>query len=253
MILVLGGTCDALEIAGELYRLTKDVTISTATEYGFEVSRDRFPGQIIFGRMDREALKSYIKEQGVEHVVDASHPYAENLSRNAISVCKELGVHYLRFERPVADQENNGTIICGSLEQAGELAEQMPGRVFITTGINNIEKMLEKISDKNRLKIRVLPQSETINKLESLGLNADHIVAMKGPFSEEMNFLMFRESESAVLICKDSGTQGGTDHKLTAALRLGMQVILIRRPDLVYPNKFEQVEEIKRYFQELIE
>lgn len=253
MILVLGGTCDALEIASGIYQLTKDVTISTATEYGLEVSRDRFPGQIIFGRMDREALKRYMKEQGVDHVIDASHPYAENISRNAISVCQELGVHYLRFERPVVDQVNNRTIICGSLEQAGELVEEMPGKVFVTTGINNIEKMLTKISDKNRLKIRVLPQSETINKLENLGLNANHIVAMKGPFSEEMNFLMFQEAGSVILICKDSGTQGGTDHKLMAAARLGMKIILIRRPDLLYPNKFEQVTEIKRYFQELIE
>lgn len=44
MILVLGGTSDALEIAGELYQVTKDVTISMATEYGFQVSQNRFPG-----------------------------------------------------------------------------------------------------------------------------------------------------------------------------------------------------------------
>ncbi|MEL7565169.1 MAG: precorrin-6A reductase [Dehalobacterium sp.] len=252
MILVLGGTSDALEIAAELYRLTKDVTVSTATEYGFEVSRGRFPGQIIFGKMDRKALKSYIKEHGVDYVVDASHPYAENISKNAISVCQELKVDYLRFERPFVEQDKKGMVICESLEQAGELAEGMPGKVFITTGINNIEKIIAKISDKNRLKVRVLPQSDTIRKLEDLGLNADHIIAMKGPFTEEMNYLMFKEAEAEILICKESGTQGGTDHKLTAASQLDMKIILIRRPNLVYPNKFENMILIKEYFQKII-
>lgn len=251
MILVLGGTSDALEVAGELYTVTKDVTISTATEYGFEVSRDRFPGQIIFGRMDREALKKYILEQGVQYVVDASHPYAENLSKNAISVCQELNLPYLRFERPELPESEQGIIICNSLEEAGDLAEKIPGKVFITTGINNIERMLIKISDKNRLKVRVLPQADTVKKLENLGLNADHIIAMKGPFSEEMNFLMFQESGSSVLICKESGTHGGTDHKITAAQRLRMKIIMIKRPGLIYPNKFEHINEIKRYFREL--
>lgn len=248
MILVLGGTSDALEVAGELYSVTKDVIISTATEYGFEVSRDRFPGQIIFGRMDREALKKYIQEQGVEYVVDASHPYAENLSKNAISVCQELKIPYLRFERPALLEDKKDIIICNSLEEAGDLAEKTPEKVFITTGINNIEKMLSKISDINRVKVRVLPQADTVKKLEKLGLNAEHIIAMKGPFSEEMNFIMFQESGSSVLICKESGTQGGTDHKITAAQRLGMKIIMIKRPDLVYPNKFECIDEIKRYF-----
>lgn len=191
--------------------------------------------------MDQEALKKFLQGRGVDHVVDASHPYAENISKNAISVCHELGVNYLRFERPSVKQRDNDMLVCESLEQAGELAEEMPGQVFITTGINNIEKMLNKISDKKRIKVRVLPQTETISKLEHLGLNADHIIAMKGPFSEEMNFMMFREAGSSILICKESGTQGGTDHKLTAATKLGMKIILIGRPNLIYPNKFEDI------------
>lgn len=249
MILVLGGTSDALEIAGRLYQVTKDVTISMATEYGFQVSQNRFPGEIVFGKMDQEALKRFLQERGIDHVVDASHPYAENISKNAISACHELGVNYLRFERPAVKKSDNEMIICESLEQAGEFAEKMSGQVFITTGINNIEKMLIKISDKNRIKVRVLPQSDTISKLEQLGLNADHIVAMKGPFSEEMNFLMFKEAGSSILICKESGTQGGTDHKLTAAVKLGMKIILIPRPNLIYPNKFRDMRSLINFFQ----
>jgi precorrin-6A/cobalt-precorrin-6A reductase len=252
MILVLGGTSDALEIAGKLSALTHDIIISTATAYGFEVSRERFSGEIVFGRMDRDTLKNFLHEWKIGYVVDASHPYAENISRNAISVCQELGIPYLRFERPELEQDHSGRIVCRSLEQAGELVEELlkkiPGLAFITTGINNIEKMLGKISDKSRLKVRILPQSETVRKLEDLGLNADQIIAMKGPFSEEMNYLMFKEAGAAVLVAKDSGKEGGTDHKLAAADRLGIKVILIRRPVLDYPYKFTEISALLNYF-----
>jgi precorrin-6A/cobalt-precorrin-6A reductase len=248
MILVLGGTGDALDIACALYRITTDVLISTATEYGFEVSQERFPGKIVHGKMDQEALKKFTSVHKIDVVVDASHPYAENISRNAITVCQDLGVDYLRFERPVIYEDQDHKIICASLEEAGIIAENLPGRIFISTGINNIHQMLAQIKDKKRLTVRVLPQSDSIKKLEELGLNPDHIIAMKGPFSEDMNFLMFQETQSQVLICKDSGTQGGTDQKLKAAGRLNMQVILIRRPDVPYPNKFTSINEIEEYF-----
>ncbi|MCR6544766.1 precorrin-6A reductase [Dehalobacterium formicoaceticum] len=251
MILVLGGTGDALDIACALYRITSNVIISTATAYGFEVSQERFPGKIVHGKMDREALKKFILDQGIDYVVDASHPYAENLSRNAIAVCQDLGVNYLRFERSTIEEGRKERILCANLAEAGAVAENLPGRIFITTGINNIDQMISQITDKKRLTVRVLPQSDSIKKLEDLGLNPDHIIAMKGPFSEEMNTLMFQETQSAILICKDSGIQGGTDNKLRAAERLGMQVILIRRPDLIYPNKFSNIDEIGEYFKNL--
>jgi len=58
---------------------------------------------------------------------------------------------------------------------------------------------------------------------------------------------MFKEAGAGLLVSKDSGVQGGTDQKFSAAARLGMQVILIRRPDLDYPNRFSDIPSIKRY------
>ncbi|HHT64007.1 MAG: precorrin-6A reductase [Bacillota bacterium] len=247
MILILGGTSDALEIANAIYSVTREIIVSTATEYGFEVSQERFPGKSIYGRMEREDLRKFIRSQGIKYVVDATHPYAENISRNAVAVCRELGVQYLRFERAVSKKDDYDKIICRDPVQAGDLIENLPGKVFITTGINHIKKMVSKISDKKRLIIRVLPQSETIKKLETLGFNADQIIGMKGPFSREMNYLMFRQTEAAVLVCKDSGAAGGTDDKLAAAACLGMKIILIQRPDLLYPNRFNEISTIIDY------
>jgi len=250
MILVIGGTCDALEIACRLYEITSDLVISTATEYGFKTSRKCFPGPIIYGKMDKEDLRQYVMNNRVRFILDASHPYAENISRNVISLCQELGIDYVRFERSMVQGKSSDLILCSTYEEAGELADRLPGNIFISIGINHVEKLLVKIKDKKRIKVRVLPQSETLAKLESKGLDADHIVALKGPFSEEMNYLLFKETQTSVLICKDSGEQGGTDKKIRAAQRLGMKTIMVARPKIDYPRMFSSPEGVLGYFKE---
>lgn len=241
MILVLGGTSDALEIAAAIFAITPDVMVSAATEYGGAVSKNRFPGRIVAGQMDQDQLKKFLLTQGVSCVVDASHPYAENISRYAIQACRELSIAYCRFERPKVPGEGD-FITCREFQEAGELAAACQGNIFITIGKNHIAQVLAGIPELERVRVRVLPQSETIRQLEDLGLNADHIIAMKGPFSEEMNYLMFREAAASVLISKDSGTQGGTDHKIEAARRLGMKIILVSRPELNYPHQFSDLD-----------
>lgn len=248
MILVLGGTSDSVEIAGEIFRITEEVILSTASEYGYQVSRSRFPGQIVYGKMDREELKSFLSNHRITHVVDATHPYAENVSVHAISACRELGVEYLRFERPLVWEEERDVLTCTTPAEAGKLAEQLTGKIFVTIGVNKIQEVLAQITDRKRILVRVLPQSGSLVKLESLGLNADHIIAMKGPFSEEMNYLMLKESQAGVLVCKESGPQGGTGEKIKAARRLGVKVILIKRPDIDYPCRMTAVGQVKDYF-----
>jgi precorrin-6A/cobalt-precorrin-6A reductase len=190
--------------------------------------------------MDSDQLKEFLLTQGVSCIVDASHPYAENISRYAIQACRELSLGYCRFERPALRQAGD-FIICPDFQAAGELADGLRGNIFMTIGINHMAQVLAGIRERDRVRVRVLPQSETIHQLEDLGLNADHIIAMKGPFSEEMNYLLFSEAAASILISKDSGTQGGTDHKIEAARRLGMKIILVSRPALEYPNQFSDV------------
>ena len=83
--------------------------------------------------------------------------------------------------------------------------------------------------------------------MEGLGLNAENIIAMKGPFSEEMNYTMFKETGSEILISKDSGDQGGYQEKVRAAKRLNMKILVIRRPNIIYPNKFDSIEDVHKY------
>ena len=245
MILVLGGTSDGLELAEGLRELDKDILYSAATAYGGDLADKSFIGTVVYGKKDIEELCTLMEQHQVKFLVDGTHPYAANVSKNAIEACSRIGVEYIRYERPSSIGVQGALKLFSSFEEAGDYANKLEGRIFITTGINEIERVLSKIEDLSRVVVRVLPWSESILRLERLGLNPDHIIAMKGPFSEEMNLLMFKESGAKLLISKDSGRAGGMREKLAAAAKLDMLALLVTRPEIEYPNKFETIEEIK--------
>lgn len=230
MILVIGGTHDAYEIACHINEDMDNVILSLATEYGYETYSQRFKGPIAYGRKNKEEFKTFILEKDISAVVDATHPYALEVSRNAEKACRELSIPYIRYERPACDIDYSNMILCDSFKEAGIKAEELKGNILLTTGSKNIKEIISNIKDKKRIKVRVLPMSESILKLESLGLNADNIIAMKGPFSEEMNYLIMKEFEISIMICKDSGAAGGLYEKLKAAYNAGVKVIMVNRP-----------------------
>ena len=247
MMLILGGTSDALNLADELYRICQSLVYSTATEYGDFVASKRLKGKRIYGRKNKEELAELLIKNNIKMLVDATHPFAVNVSENAISVCESLGIEYVRYERPSEISIDDNILFFQSYEEAGRYAEDLKGKILITTGTNDIEKILCKISEKNRVVARVLSVSQSILKLESLGLKAENIIAMKGPFSEEMNYIMFKELDAEILICKDSGISSGYKEKIQAAKRLNMKILVIKRTNITYPSKFDSIEELQKY------
>lgn len=246
-MLILGGTSDALNLADELYRICPRLVYSTATEYGDFTASKRLQCKRVYGRKNKEELAELLIKKNVKMLIDATHPFAVNVSENAINVCESLGIEYIRYERPSKIFTADSILFFQNYEEAGRYVEDLEGKIFITTGTNDIEKILCQISEKNRVVARVLSVSQSILKLESLGLKAENIIAMKGPFSEEMNYIMFKESDAKILICKDSGISSGYEEKIQAAKRLNMKILVLKRPDIIYPNKFDSIEEIQKY------
>lgn len=249
MILILGGTEDSIEIAQKLYVLTNEIILSTATEYGMKVARQAFNGTVIYGPMDYNELRTFCKDKDIDLIIDATHPYAEIVSQNAIEVSKELKLTYKRYERPVSNQldhnrSDESIILCEDYKEAGKLINAGSGNALITTGSRQIEKLIGEINDIKRIYARILPKSEHLAKLETLGLMPEQIIAMKGPFSQEMNKLMLLNTKARYLVTKESGTVGMTDEKIMAAKALAVKVIIIKRPKIDYPNVYSKVDEI---------
>lgn len=250
MILILGGTSDSILLANRLFEASRDIILSTATEYGNEIASSSFSGKTTCGRMDEEALRDFCIDHRIHTIVDATHPYASIISENAIKVSTLLNLSYLRYERraSISQQEaDEDVVICEDYEDAGRIANEREGNIFIATGSQRVERILQEIEEKSRVYVRVLPRSEQLLKLEALDLKPEQIIAMKGPFSLEMNQLMLREKKARILITKDSGAVGNTKEKIFAAKELNIQVILIQRPKIIYPNIFDSIDDIVHY------
>lgn len=235
MILVLAGTADGRELARAIQGEGYPVLLSTATAYGEDLAAGT-PARS--GVLDEEGLYRLLIGKQVKVLVDASHPFAANVSQNAMSACARSVVPYVRFERPdVTVPENPLVFKVNSCEEAVTTAGELGECIFLTIGSNNLSLFAKsEAMQGKRLIARVLPTPEVIAKCLGLGLKPGDIAAMQGPFGAELNKAMLNHYGAQVLVSKESGVQGGADAKLEAALELGIPIVLIQRPRIDYPR-----------------
>lgn len=243
-VMVIAGTADAKELIKQLVEIGAEVVATVTTPFGKSLLEDQKGVEIHQGKMDAEAMAQFIKGN-ITCLVDASHPFAREASINALKASNELKVPYIRFERE-ATPINDGEIIrVKNFHDAAEVVKDFVGNIFLAIGSNNLHFFVEKITDyKNRLFVRILPDSKMVLNCEEVGLTAENILAIKGPFSTEMNIEMLKYCKASVLVTKESGETGGTGNKLEAAAELGIPVILIGRPEIAYTRKVSSMEEI---------
>lgn len=236
-IIIIAGTSDARFLIERITSRGIAVVATTATGFGAGLLKLVKGVSIREGRMDSAGIVDLISQTGASGLIDASHPYAVEVSANAIEACKTAGIKYLRYERAETIYRGANFIEASSYEDAAQKANAVDGNIFLTTGSKSLEVFIENTCDyKKRLFARVLSDSTVIAKCEALGLTAANIFAARGPFSEEMNVQMLLHCKAAVMVTKNSGEEGGMPEKMLAAKRLGIPVVVIKRPDIDYPN-----------------
>lgn len=253
MIFVLAGTQDGREIVKMLLENGYDVAASVVSRYGGELLAHACGQKCLINDkpLDEQALQAYMRTQQISLLVDASHPYAANVSANAIKACAALDIPYIRYERDLAELTYDKIAVVHSYEEAAQAAANLGRKIFLTTGSRNLEKFVQSPAlQECELTARVLPTAEVIDLCEKAGLDAGHIVALQGPFSKALNVELFRKYEAEVIITKNSGTIGGTDTKFAAAAELGLPIVLIDRPQLAYPRLTHAYAEILDFAQE---
>jgi len=143
LIWVIGGTSETRTLLMGL-KNKKEYVVTVATYSGAEVLQEHRP---LVGRMDYAAMLQFIKDKAIDIVVDMSHPYAAEVTKNAKSACAASGKQYIRFEREGSELE--GCITFTSVEQCVSYVEGLKGCVFFTTGIKNIRDF-ERVRGGNR-------------------------------------------------------------------------------------------------------
>ncbi len=243
MILLLGGTIDSREIARKLNEKNIDFITTIVSEYGkFLASKNS--ENVVKEIMDKDRIISFIKENSVDLIIDATHPFAKNISENAIEASKECDIGYFRFERPdISFSKNNKVFFVDNLFEASKKGKEIGTNILLTIGSRGLSEFRELIEFKN-VYARVLPEINSIKACEDSGITTGNIIAMQGPFSFEFNNLIIREKQIDLIITKESGSAGGTIQKITSAEESGINIIIIKRPEVLYPIVFKDIEKL---------
>lgn len=252
MIFVAAGTKDGRELAGRILREGYEVMASVVSQYGESLLKQYQGIKVHCQPMDENSMKQFFSENGVECFVDASHPYAANVSNNAMAACKELKVPYIRYERRPVEIVYDRAYYVKDYEAAAEKAALLGTNVFLTTGSRSLG-IFSKASclENHSIVCRILPEPEVVAQARELGFTPDNIVAMQGPFSKELNKELFKRYQTDVVVTKNSGQLGGADTKLDAAMELGISVVIIDRPAISYTNETDSFQGVMDFLKEI--
>lgn len=248
MILVLAGTQDGREIAAGLREAGYEVIASVVSEYGRElVAQSGVPVQA--AAMNEQELQQFVIQHGIRLMIDATHPYAVNVSRNARQVAANLHIRCLRYERPDSALPIYAKLVLApDMQRAAEMAVGLGKTVFLTTGSHSLPLFRAAAAGRDcRLIARVLPQPEVIADCIANGFSPADIIAAQGPFSQELNRELFRAYGADVMVTKNSGAIGGTDAKIAAAIELGLIIVVVQRPAALQQQVFESLPALLEY------
>ena len=242
-IFLIAGTQDGRKLAEFLSGKNFDVTASVVSDYGRKLLENCAGIKINDKPLDRDELEKILREENFNFLVDASHPYAKNISANAIDAAQAANIFYVRYERAEIDFAYEKIFHVESYEAAAIKASELGKNIYLTTGSRNLKIFVDLLKDCN-LTVRILPTAEVLTQCEALGLTPKQIVAMQGPFSTELNVELFKHAGAEVIVTKNSGQIGGADTKLEAAKILNLPVVMINRPKIFYPNLAKTFDDV---------
>jgi precorrin-6A/cobalt-precorrin-6A reductase len=218
-VLLLGGTAEARTLAARLHGRV-DVISSLAgrvPDPALPVGPVRIGG---FGGV--KGLRKWLRDEHIDAVVDATHPFAATITAHAAEVCGELELPYLVLARPAWDP-GDAIVVTSDAHAAEVMAGQRFSRIFLTTGRSGVAAFAA--SDAWFL-IRAVtaPNPGTLPRHHQLLLS-------RGPYDYDGEYALLREYRIDALVTKNSGGDM-TRAKLDAAAALEVPVVMVDRPPL---------------------
>lgn len=238
-LLIFGGTTEGRELTEYLSGKNADsksdifdVTLSVATEYAKKFL-DGSSMKILVGRLETEDIEELVEKERYDYVVDATHPYAVEVSKNikkSLKLLTEKGfdyeTKYIRLLRKKSDL--SGCIVLGSIAEACSKCDC--GNVLASTGSKQINEYSELENFSDRVYARVLPTDKSIKLCIDAGLDDSHIIVNTGAVSYEDNIEVIKKYNIKNIITKDGGVKGGFYEKRDAAIDSGINIIVVDRP-----------------------
>lgn len=178
-----------------------------------------------------EGLRGYLKAEGITHVIDATHPFAAQMSTNAVAACAAEGVPLIALERaPWVAREGDCWTHVPDLAAAVTALAGPAKRAFLAIGRQHIDAFAAQ--PQHRYLLRLVDQPTG-----PLPFPADVVVA-RGPFDVAGDTALLQDHRIEVVVAKNAGGKGAVA-KITAARALGLPVVMIDRP-VIPPRRVAQ-------------
>jgi precorrin-6A/cobalt-precorrin-6A reductase len=235
-ILILGGTAEARTLAGKLAgdpRFAVELSLAGRTRAPAEQ-----PVPVRVGGFGgAEGLVAYLRQKGISILIDATHPYAAQISRNAAEAAEISSVPLVALRRSAWQrQPGDRWIEVDSVAEAVNALGEVPRKAFLTLGRQ--ELLPFEAAPQHAYLVRSVDPVEPPLAVP----NAVYLTA-RGPFEQVDEARLLRDHGIEAIVAKNSGGPASYG-KIAAARELGIDVVLIRRPDLPEVSSVETVEEI---------
>lgn len=234
-LLILGGTAESRALAEAVEaELGERYETITALAGATRAPADTAGARRIGGFGGAEGLAEYLREQAIDCLIDATHPFAARISAHAREANDSVGAARLVLVRPPwPRQAGDDWIEVADMAAARVAVAARGGRVFLTTGV----KDLAEFSD--------LPNCRFLVRLveapaKPLPLESCELVVARGPFGEAAEIALMRDHGIELLVSKASGGDA-TYGKIAAARRLGLPVVMVRRPPVEAGSRVDSV------------
>jgi precorrin-6A/cobalt-precorrin-6A reductase len=237
-VLLLGGTTEASQIGRELAAAGIAGVYSYAGRTATPVAQPlpmRVGG---FGGVD--GLAEYIKQERMTHVIDATHPFASQISGNAVEACAKTATPLIAYLRePWAAVPGDKWQHVADVEDAAAALPNQPARIFLAIGRQHLNPFAAKPQHFYLLRLVDTPD-------RALPLPDTEIVVARGPFTIEGDLALLRDHRITHVVARNAGGEGAKA-KLDAARMLGLPAIMIGRPILPKRRTVQSVDQIMRW------
>jgi precorrin-6A/cobalt-precorrin-6A reductase len=235
-LLILGGTTEASALARAVVGWTDlDPILSLAgrTENPAEPPIPFRSGG--FGGVD--GLKAYLTVTGIDAVVDATHPFAAQMSAHAAAACRDLGLPLAIFTRAAWRQvPGDRWLPVATMAEAALALGDIRRRVFLTIGVQQLAAFAE--APQHHYVIRTIDPPDA-----AIALPDHRLILARGPFELDDEIALMRDERIDVLVSKNSGGKA-TAAKLAAARALNIDVVMVERPKGEDVLAFERLDAV---------
>jgi len=238
-VLILGGTTEANRLAAAV---ANDRRINAVLSYAGRTENPTPPpiSWRVGGFGGIDGLVDYLRTEKIARVIDATHPFAAQMSAHAVAACARAGVSLLALKRPPWQRvPGDQWIEVDDVAAAAEALGTVPRRVFLGIGRQHLKIFAAHPQHSYLVRLIDPPRAP-------LPLSGAEVIVARGPFDLAGDRAMLTKHRIEIVVARNAGGDAASA-KISAARELGLPVVMVRRPFIPAREKVETIAEVLRW------